>query len=66
MGLGPGRKLKMSEESTFVILHLMKTLMCAQPLCGRGLHSSTYRLNLSALYGIGGARRDCVARMKGA
>jgi len=32
---------------------------------GRGLHSSTFRLNLSALYGIGGARRGCVARVQG-
>ena len=32
---------------------------------GRGLHSSTFQLNFSALYGIGGARRDCVARVKG-
>ena len=32
---------------------------------GRGLHSSTSQLNLSALYGIGGARRGCVARVKG-
>jgi len=31
----------------------------------RGLHSSTFQLNLSALYGIGGARRGCVARVKG-
>jgi hypothetical protein len=30
----------------------------------RGLHSSTFQLNLSALYGIGGARRDCVAHIK--
>jgi len=37
--------------------------MCAAP--GRGLHSSTFQLNLSALYGIGGARRGCVARVKG-
>jgi len=29
-----------------------------QPLpSGRGLHSSTFQLNLSALYGTGGARR---------
>jgi len=27
------------------------------------LHSSTFQLNLSALYGIGGARRGCVARI---
>ena len=32
---------------------------------GRGLHSSTFQLNLSALYGIGVARRNCVARVKG-
>jgi len=31
----------------------------------RGLHSSTFRLKLSALYGIGGTRRGCVARVKG-
>jgi len=32
---------------------------------GRGLHSSTFQLNLSAVCGIGGARRGCVARVKG-
>ena len=32
---------------------------------GRALHSSTFRLNLSAFYGIGGARRGYVARVKG-
>ena len=32
---------------------------------GRGLHSSTVRLNLSALCGTRGARRGCVARVKG-
>ena len=26
-------------------------------LTGRGLHSSTFQLNLSALYGIGGVRK---------
>jgi len=30
-----------------------------------GLHSFTSQLNLSAFYGIGGARRNCVARVKG-
>jgi hypothetical protein len=35
-------------------------------LRGRGLHSSTSQLNSSAFYGIGGARRGCVARVKGA
>ena len=31
----------------------------------RGLHSLTSQLNLSAFCGIVGARRDCVARVKG-
>ena len=31
----------------------------------RGLHSFTSELNLSALYGIGGACRCCVAHVKG-
>jgi hypothetical protein len=35
------------------------------PPCSRGLHSSTIQLNLSAFHGIGGARRDFVARVKG-
>jgi hypothetical protein len=32
---------------------------------GRGLHSSTFLFNLSALCGIGGARRGCVALVEG-
>jgi len=32
---------------------------------GRGLHSLTSQLNLSAFYGIGGARRGCVPHVKG-
>jgi hypothetical protein len=36
----------------------------ARPL-GRGLHSFASQLNLSAVYGIGGARRGCVAPVKG-
>ena len=35
------------------------------PLRGRGLHSFTFQLNLSAFQGIGGARRGCVAHVKG-
>jgi len=34
-------------------------------LGGRGLHSFTSQLNLSANYGIGGARRGCVAHFTG-
>jgi hypothetical protein len=32
---------------------------------GRGLHSSTFRLNVSAFRGIGGASRGCVGGVKG-
>jgi len=32
---------------------------------GRGLHSLASELNLSAVYGVEGARRGCVARVKG-
>ena len=32
---------------------------------GRGSHSLTSQLNLSAFHGIGGARRGCVAHVKG-
>jgi len=32
---------------------------------GRGLHSLTFQLNLSAFHGIGGARRGRVAHVKG-
>jgi hypothetical protein len=35
------------------------------PARGRGLRWFTSQLNLSASYGIGGARRGCVARVKG-
>jgi len=31
----------------------------------RGLHSIIFQLNLSAVYGTGGPRRDCVARVEG-
>jgi len=31
----------------------------------RGIHSFTSQLNFSALYGTGGARRGCVAHVKG-
>jgi hypothetical protein len=34
-------------------------------LSSRGLHSFTSQLNLSASYGIGGARRGGVVRVKG-
>jgi len=34
-------------------------------VAGRGLHSSTFQLNLSIFYRIGGAGRDCVAHVNG-
>ena len=36
-----------------------------KPVETRGLHSSTFQLNLRVLYGIGVARRHCVARIEG-
>jgi len=38
--------------------------VCMSPTT-RGLHSLTSQLNLSAFYGMGGARRGCIARIKG-
>jgi hypothetical protein len=32
---------------------------------GRGAGACTFQLNLSALYGIGGVHRGCVAHVKG-
>jgi hypothetical protein len=43
----------------------LKDSTSVEGVLGRGLHSSTFQLNLCALYWIGGARRDCVARVKG-
>jgi len=43
---------------------MMVPVTAARPAF-RGLHSSTFQLNLSAFHGIGGARRDCVAHVKG-
>jgi len=34
-------------------------------VAGRGWHSLTSQLNLSAFYGIGGKRRGCVGRVEG-
>ena len=43
----------------------MDTVVKTPVSVSRGSHSSTFQLNLSALYGIGGARRGRVARVKG-
>jgi hypothetical protein len=39
-------------------------IACLEAL-GRGFHSLTSQLNLSAFNGIGGAHRGCVARVRG-
>jgi hypothetical protein len=44
---------------------LGRALSASETASGRGLHSPTFQLNLSALYGIEGALRDCVARVQG-
>jgi len=47
------------------VVPLLHVLKLVQHPTFRGLHSSTFQLNLSALYGIGVARRGCVAHVKG-
>ena len=42
-----------------------KPVVAKAHAAGRGLHSLYSQLNLSAFYGIGGARRGCVGRVKG-
>jgi len=59
LGVGPGVVLAQCGAR-----HLPVTLPPAH-VAGRGLHSSTFQLNLSALCGMLGARRGCVARDKG-
>jgi len=51
---------RLSSALDWLCLHVPK-----QDMPGRGLHSFTSQLNLSAFEGIGGARRGCVARVKG-
>ena len=57
-GAGPLSSTQMMRDSLPVISAQGRTT-------GRGLHSSTFQLNLSALYGVGGAGRGCVARVEG-
>jgi len=71
--VGPGAgcpKRSTPEEVAAYTLRMLKSRVPPSTagimfLSGRGLHSSTVQLNLCALYGIGGARRGCVARVKG-
>jgi hypothetical protein len=61
-GAAPNQSCRLRET----LLHSapQATWPCAGAV-GRGLHSSTSQLNLSAFCGIRGARRGCVARVKG-
>ena len=54
-----------AEEAAAAMDALRGTVWPEQTVGTRGLHSSTFQLNLSALYGIRGARRGCVARGRG-
>jgi len=42
-----------------------QAVCAAEGAPGRGLHSSTFWLNLSAFCGIGGACRGCLKRTRG-
>ena len=48
-----------------LVTHIDLSAYAEMMAVGRGLHLSTSQLNLSALHGIGGARRGRVARVKG-
>jgi hypothetical protein len=50
--------------SNFNFVPAMDTFGAKQFL-SKGLQSSASQLNLSAFYGIWGARRHCIARIKG-
>ena len=50
---------------SYADLYQLASVVAVKSAGGRGLHSSTSQLNLSTFYGIGGARRGCVARFKG-
>ena len=47
------------------IAQLERLVSTTERACGRGLHSFTSQLNLSAFCALGGAPRGCVARDKG-
>ena len=53
--LAPGRATRSSRLSPSL----------SRRASGRSLHSPTFQLNFSALHRIGGARRGCVACIKG-
>jgi len=53
-----------SEFEKFVSLNGAGMTPVTSLASGRGLHSSTFQLNFISLYGIGGARRGCVAGVR--
>jgi len=68
LALGAGCVGLFNNFATSLTASRRSTAGVPMPRCTRskGFHSSTFRLNLSALYGIGGARGGGVARVKGA
>ena len=61
-------KLRRYNTERYTAPHIQSMLAKARLLGGgggRGLHSSTSQLNLSVFNRIGGARRGCVARVRG-
>jgi hypothetical protein len=52
--------LSASSEPPLTISQRRLSVLALAVLLGRGLHSSTFRLNISAFCGIGGACRSCV------
>ena len=58
-----GVRIKVSDRNDFVEGTRNRKVSLTGTAEGRGLHSSTCRLNLSAFGGIGGAHRGCVAHV---
>jgi hypothetical protein len=48
------------EECVKALLRALAAVAPSTATSGRGLHSSTFRLNVSAFCGIGGALNNCV------
>ena len=65
-GLSPARKMEEIVGRVSALDHAAGGAgSLRRRFLGKALHSSTYQLNLSASYDLGGARRGCVARVKG-
>ena len=61
-----GGSLRTSSSADDVKMARTRSQLAPTPLLrGRGLHSPTLQLKLSAVHGIGGARGGCVGRVEG-